>query len=97
MCHLPIEFHGDPELAVVVVQIASTPAHPAEYLPYGAGQSVAPLNAANVVPLQYRVNTVTDVGKRTDQPGAPSKGCGGLSLVPGRAVDKGYGEWLSVD
>ncbi len=69
---LPIEFHGDPEARVMVVQIAGPAAHAAEDLPRGAGQSMVAFNAANVVPLQHRVNTVADVSKRADQPGTPS-------------------------
>jgi hypothetical protein len=58
----PIEFHGDPELLVMIVQIAGTAAHPAEGLPFRARQSMAPFDAANIVPLQYRVNAVVNVG-----------------------------------
>ena len=69
---LPIEFHGDSEVRVMVIQVAGPPAHAAEDLPCGAGQSMAAFNAANVVPLQNRVDAVADVSKRTDQPGTPS-------------------------
>ena len=68
---LPIEFHANSEIRVLVVQIASPPAHAAEDLPCGAGQSMAAFNAPNVVPLQNRVDAVADVSKRTDQPGTP--------------------------
>jgi len=73
MRRLPIEFHGDPELPVVVVQIACPTAYPADGLAFRAGKSMAPFDAANIVPLQHRVDAFADVGKCADQFGAPSQ------------------------
>ena len=61
MRHLPVEFHGDPELLVMVVQIAGPPAYPTDGLPFRPRQSMAPFDRPDIVPLQYRMNAAVDI------------------------------------
>jgi len=49
-----------------------------ERLAFRAGQSVAPFDAAHVVPFKCRVNALADVGQRAGQFGPPAQ------LGPGR-------------
>src|SRR6516164_11515394 len=70
---LTIQFDSDPELPVVVVQVTCPSAHPADRLPLRAGESMTAFDVANIMPFQYRVNAVANIGKRADQFGAPAQ------------------------
>ena len=59
---VPIQFDSDPELPVVVVQVTCPSAHPADRLPLRAGESMTAFDVANIMPFQYRVNAVADIG-----------------------------------
>jgi hypothetical protein len=48
-----IEFHGDPERAVLVIQVAGAPAKPAHRLPSGAWESVRTFDAPDIPQLQH--------------------------------------------
>src|SRR5215469_3247379 len=69
----PVEFHRNPVLTVVIVEIAGPPAYPADGLALCSRQPMRPFDAANIVPLQYRVDAAVDIGEGSSQLGAPSQ------------------------
>jgi hypothetical protein len=66
---LAVEFHGNPELSIAIVEVTSTFASAALRLPEGAWQPVWPFDAPDVPPFQAgsrrgagRMNRVVDPG-----------------------------------
>src|SRR6516165_3243835 len=52
MCYLAIEFHGDPELLVMVVQIAATPGDLARRLPHCPWQPMWSFDVPDIAELK---------------------------------------------
>jgi hypothetical protein len=75
---LAIEFHGNRELLVAVVQVACPTTYPAHGLPLCSGEPMRPLDLVYVAPLERRLDALVYVGESAGQlhaPAEPGPGC----------------------
>jgi hypothetical protein len=73
MSGLAVEFHGYPELPVLVIEIAGARAGLAHRLPSGSWEPVRPFDASDVAKLQARMGAIADIAKRAGELGPPAQ------------------------